>query len=76
MKLIKRLLKRKLLNKTKVAKKTRKMKKILHILGLCCAFCAGATVAGVFVYKNRQKLAVMTVGKRNIRHRRFLKTRA
>ena len=76
MKLIKRLLKRKLLNKTKVAKKTRKVKKILHILGLCCAFCAGAAVAGLFVYKNRQKLAVMTVGKRNIRHRRFLKTRA
>lgn len=73
MKLIKRLLKRKLLNKSKVGKKTKKAKRILHLLGLCCAFCAGVVVTSLFVFKNREKLAVMTVGKRNIRHRRLLK---
>lgn len=76
MKLIKRLLKRKLLNKTKVGKKTRKAKKILRVLGLCCAFCAGAAVTGLFVYKHREMLAVLTVGKRNIKRRRFRKTHA
>ena len=69
MKLIKRLLK-----KTKSARKSRKTKRILHVIGLCCAFCAGMAVMGLFVYKNREKLAVMTVGRRNIKRRRLLKT--
>ena len=63
---------KKLLGRKK-EKTEKKAKRALHLFGLCAAFCAGAACMGVLVFKNREKLAVMTVGKRNIRRRRLKK---
>ena len=68
--MIKKILKR-LKRKKKVEKRVRKAKRTLYVLGLCCAFCTGAAVAAVLVYRNRNRLAVMTLGKRNIKRRRL-----
>ena len=67
--LIRKLLK----GKKKAEKKARKAKKTFFILSLCCAFCLGAGLTGLFVYRNRERLAVMTVGRRKIRPRRLFK---
>ena len=71
MKLIKKLLKK--IKVEKKEKKAKKAKKALYVFGLCCAFCAGAALTGFVVFRNREKLAVMTVGKRNIKRRKLLK---
>lgn len=60
--------------KRKAEKRARKAKKALYVFGLCCAFCAGASVASVLIYRNRKKLAVMALGKRNIKLRRLKKS--
>ena len=56
-----------------VEKKVKKAKKKLHVIGLCCAFCLGALTTAVLVYKNKEKLAVMMVGKKHIAHKRLAK---
>ena len=39
------------------------------------SFCAGAVLTGYLAYQNRQKLAVMTLGRRNVRLGRLKKLR-
>ena len=64
----------KLLKKWKNRKKEeKKAKRKLYVFGLCCAFLAGSGLTGYVLFKNREKLAVMTIGRRNIRRRRLLK---
>ena len=59
-------------------KKAKKAKKKLYVLSIFCAFCLGAFATAFLVYQNKEKLAVMTVGKRNINRRRlaFLRKKA
>ena len=52
----------------KAAKRT---KRTLALMTL--SFCAGAALVGYLAYQNRRKLAVMTLGKRNIRWSRLRK---
>ena len=48
--------------KKKHEKKVRKTKRILHVLGLCCAFCLGAGLMGWFVYAHRNVIAAAVNG--------------
>ena len=62
----------KLIKKEKnTKKKVKKAKKKMHVIGLCCAFLLGALTTAVLVYKNKEKLAVMMVGKKHIAHKRL-----
>ena len=55
--------------KTKKAVKRTKVTLVLMTL----SFCAGAVLTGYLAYQNRQKLAVMTLGRRNVRLGRLKK---
>lgn len=56
----------------KKAKKAVKRTKRMFVL-VTLSFCAGAALTGYLAYQNRKKLAVMTLGKRNIRWSRLKK---
>ena len=56
----------------KKAKKAVKRTKVTFTL-MTLSFCAGAVLTGYLAYQNRQKLAVMTLGRRNIRWGRLKK---
>ena len=56
----------------KKAKKAAKRTKVTFTL-MTLSFCAGAVLTGYLAYQNRQKLAVMTLGRRNIRWGRLKK---
>lgn len=55
----------------KAKKAARRTKVTLALMTL--SFCAGAVLTGYLAYQNRQKLAVMTLGRRNIRWGRLKK---
>ena len=56
----------------KKAKKAVKRTKVTFTL-MTLSFCAGAVLTGYLAYHNRQKLAVMTLGQRNVRLGRLKK---
>ena len=56
----------------KKAKKAVKRTKVTFTL-MTLSFCAGAVLTGYLAYHNRQKLAVMTLGRRNVRLGRLKK---
>ena len=56
----------------KKAKKAIKRTKVTFAL-MTLSFCAGAALTGYLAYQNRQKLAVMTLGRRNVRWGRLKK---
>ena len=56
----------------KKAKKAVKRTKVTFTL-MTLSFCAGAVLTGYLAYQNRQKLAVMTLGRRNVRLGRLKK---
>ena len=56
----------------KKAKKAVKRTKATFAL-MTLSFCAGAVLTGYLAYQNRQKLAVMTLGRRNVRLGRLKK---
>lgn len=56
------MIKKMLTRKRKAEKKAKRARKALHILGLCCAFCLGATAMGYFVYVHRNVLAAAVAG--------------
>ena len=55
----------------KAKKAARRTKVTLALMTL--SFCAGAVLTGYLAYQNRQKLAVMTLGRRNVRLGRLKK---
>ena len=55
----------------KAKKAVKRTKRTLALMTL--SFCAGAALTGYLAYHNREKLAVMTLGKRNIRWSRLKK---
>ena len=55
----------------KAKKAAKRTKRTLALMTL--SFCAGAALTGYLAYQNRRKLAVMTLGKRNIRWSRLRK---
>ena len=59
-----KLLKKLLGKKKKAEKKARKTKRILRVLALCTAFCAGAVCTGWFVYAHRNVIAAAVSGKK------------
>ena len=61
--------------KRKKEKREKKAKKARHLLGLCCAFFLGAGLTSFFIFKNREKLAVMTLGRWNVRSGKLRKIR-
>ena len=56
----------------KKAKKAVKRTKATFAL-MTLSFCAGAVLTGYLAYQHRQKLAVMTLGRRNVRWGRLKK---
>ena len=68
---MKLILMKKLLQRKKKAGKRARKRRLLHALGLCCAFCAGAAAMGCFVYTHRQALAMAVVGKDLSKRRHF-----
>lgn len=56
---------------TKVKRKVKRTKRTIALMTL--SFCAGVGLTAFLAYQNRQKLAVLTLGKRNIRWRRLKK---
>ena len=68
-----KLVKKVLGGKKQADKAAKKAKKKLRMLSYCFAFCAGAALTGYICYQNREKLAVMTIGRRNIKPRKLLK---
>ena len=54
-----------------VKRKVKRAKKTLALMLL--AFCAGVGVTCFLMYANRKQLAVMTIGRRNIKRRGLLK---
>ena len=54
-----------------IKKAARRTKQTVALMTL--SFCAGAVLTGYLAYHNRQKLAVMTLGRRNIRWGRLKK---
>lgn len=58
----------------KKAKKAVKRTKVTFTL-MTLSFCAGAVLTGYLAYQHRQKLAVMTLGRRNVRLGRLKKLR-
>ena len=55
----------------KAKKAAKRTKRTLALMTL--SFCAGVALTGYLAYQNRRKLAVMTLGKRNIRWSRLRK---
>ena len=59
--------------KRRKEKREKKARRVLYVLGLCCAFCAGAGLTGWFVYSHRRVLAAAVNGREIVKspHRWF-----